>query len=160
MQNNNISRSKTIANLQARGIGYEIKKVPVKDPTTGEETLVERIVITSIPPEEAELNRFYSLDIDCWFNGCEQLREEYKNELAKAGTTDAPCTGCQKGAIMRLFEKRVRAAIQNSKNHATNSRTSEIPRPNAESNEGTGKSTSMLRRATEGIKKIFNLSKK
>lgn len=122
MQNNSLG--KTIANLAARGIGYEI----VKDPILGEDgnpvldsngnpVTRNRIIIKSIPPEEAELNRFYTLQIPCWFNGCEELRAEYNDALKKAGKGDAStCTDCEKGAIMRMFADRVKLAIKNSKN--------------------------------------------
>lgn len=123
MQNNS-SLGKTIANLTSRGIGYEIVKDPVLD-SEGKQVLDahghpvynNRIVIKSIPPEEAELNRFYTLQIPCWFNGCEELRQEYTAELAKAGAKKegGTCTDCEKGAIMRMFADRVKLAIKNSK---------------------------------------------
>lgn len=122
MQNNSLG--KTIANLNARGIGYELVKDPVLDSngnpvldSKGEQTYSTRIVIKSIPSDEAELNKFYTLQIPCWFNGCEELREEYKKALTKAGNGDAgTCTDCEKGAIMRMFAERVKLAIKNSKN--------------------------------------------
>ena len=122
MQNNSLG--KTIANLNARGIGYELVKDPVLDDSgtqvvdsKGEPVYSTRIVIKSIPPDEAELNKFYTLQIPCWFNGCEELRNEYKKALAKAGKGDAgSCTDCEKGAIMRMFAERVKLAIKNSKN--------------------------------------------
>lgn len=157
-------KSKTLANLNSRGIGYEIIQEAVLDASgqpvydkKGNPITKDRIVIKSIPASEAELNRFYSLDIPCWFNGCEELRKEYKAELDKANPTG--CTDCQKGAIMRLFEDRIRLAIKNSK-HAqqTTPRITEVSRPDEPSNEGTGESTSLLRRASEGLKKVFGLS--
>lgn len=122
MQNNSLG--KTIANLNARGIGYELVKDPVLDDSgtqvvdsKGEPVYSTRIVIKSIPPDEAELNKFYTLQIPCWFNGCEELRDEYKKALVKAGKGDAgSCTDCEKGAIMRMFAERVKLAIKNSKN--------------------------------------------
>lgn len=122
MQNNS-SLGKTIANLAARGIGYEIVKDPVMDKDGnqlldghGQPVYNNRIIIKSVPPEEAELNRFYALQIPCWFGGCEELREEYKEALEKARKgPDGTCTDCEKGAIMRMFADRVKLAIKNSK---------------------------------------------
>jgi hypothetical protein len=122
MQNNS-SLGKTMANLAARGIGYEIVKDPVLDKdgnqlkdSSGNPVFSNRIIIKSVPPEEAELNRFYTLQIPCWFDGCEELRKEYKEALDKAGKgPDGTCTDCEKGAIMRMFADRVKLAIKNSK---------------------------------------------
>ena len=122
MQNNS-SLGKTIANLTARGIGYEIAKDPVMDKdgkqlldSNGQPVYNNRIIIKSVPPEEAELNRFYTLQIPCWFGGCEELREEYKAAIEKARKgPDGTCTDCEKGAIMRMFADRVKLAIKNSK---------------------------------------------
>jgi hypothetical protein len=122
MQNNS-SLGKTMANLAARGIGYEIVKDPVLDKdgnqlkdSSGNPVFSNRIIIKSVPPEEAELNRFYTLQIPCWFGGCEELRKEYKEALDKAGKgPDGTCTDCEKGAIMRMFADRVKLAIKNSK---------------------------------------------
>lgn len=129
MQNNSLG--KTIANLNSRGIGYDIVKDPVLDSegnpvldSKGNQTFTTRVVIKSIPEEELELNRFYTLQIPCWFTGCENLREEYKAALDKAGNKhDGTCTDCEKGAIMRMFADRVKLAIKNSKNAKTNTRT-------------------------------------
>lgn len=112
-----------MANLAARGIGYEIVKDPVLDKdgnqlkdSSGNPVFSNRIIIKSVPPEEAELNRFYTLQIPCWFGGCEELRKEYKEALDKAGKgPDGTCTDCEKGAIMRMFADRVKLAIKNSK---------------------------------------------
>lgn len=121
---NDVSLGKTIANLTARGIGYEIVKEPVLDSdgnqlkdSHGNPVTHNRIIIKSIPPEEAELNRFYTLQIPCWFDGCEELRKEYQAEIDKAGAkkADGTCTDCEKGAIMRMFADRVKLAIKNSK---------------------------------------------
>lgn len=122
MQNNS-SLGKTMANLAARGIGYEIVKDPVLDKdgnqlkdSSGNPVYSNRIIIKSVPPEEAELNRFYTLQIPCWFGGCEELRKEYKEALDKASKgPDGTCTDCEKGAIMRMFADRVKLAIKNSK---------------------------------------------
>lgn len=120
---NNTSLGKTIANLTARGIGYDLVKEPVLDKdgvqlidSHGQPVFSNRIIIKSVPPEEAELNRFYTLQIPCWFGGCEELRAEYKEALEKAHKgPDGTCTDCEKGAIMRMFADRVKLAIKNSK---------------------------------------------
>lgn len=112
-----------MANLAARGIGYEVVKDPVLDKdgnqmrdSAGNLVFSNRIIIKSVPPEEAELNRFYTLQIPCWFDGCEKLRDEYKAALDKAGKgPNGTCTDCEKGAIMRMFADRVKLAIKNSK---------------------------------------------
>lgn len=120
---NNTSLGKTIANLSSRGIGYEVVSDPVLDKdgnpvldSAGKPVVSNRIIIKSVPPEEAELNRFYTLQIPCWFGGCEELRAEYKSALEKAGKgASGTCTDCEKGAIMRMFADRVKLAIKASK---------------------------------------------
>lgn len=160
---NNVSISKTISNLERRGIDYEMKSVPVTDENgnvvrdaDGSIRYHNTIIIKKVPESEAEVNRFFSLTYPCWFGGCEELRKEYKEALAKEGKDD--CTDCQKGAIMRMFESRVRQAI-NAHHEPINTRPSEVSRPNGESNEGVSNSPSVLRRATDSIKKVFGLSK-
>lgn len=119
----NKSLSKTIANLVSRGIGYEIEKEPILDEngnqlrdSKGNPVFNNKVIIKSVPPEEAELNKFYTLQIPCWFAGCEELRAEYKDALTKAGK-GGTCTDCEKGAIMRMFADRVKLAIKNAKSN-------------------------------------------
>lgn len=163
MQNNS-SFNKTIANLQNRGIGFTVVKVEITDKDgnpvldkDGNKTYRNSITVTDIPKEELEVNRFFSLSTECWFGGCEELREQYKAALAEENPDG--CTGCQKGAIMRMFESKVRQALKNNE-YTANTRTEELPRSNGESTERTENSQTVLRRASNYIKKIFGVSKK
>lgn len=164
MQNNS-SFNKTISNLQNRGIGYSITKTEVLDAegnpvldSDGNKVYRDSIVINSIPQEELEVNRFFSLGTDCWFGGCEELREQYKTALAAENPEG--CTGCQKGAIMRMFESKVRQALKAHNEHSRDTGTKELSRSDGESNAGVKDRTSVLRRATNCIKKIFRVGKK
>ena len=48
----------------------------------------------------------------CWFDGCEELRKQYNEELSKIG--GAACgTGCEKGTLIRKYLKLV-AQAQNA----------------------------------------------
>lgn len=62
-------------------------------------------------PVSKDIIPFFVDSSPCWFEGCEELREEYRKELEKLGTN---CPGCQRGALMRKFAPRVEDAISNS----------------------------------------------
>ena len=64
------------------------------------------IVVT----EEMKKNmRFFSEHTPCWFPGCESLREAHQNEL-QALEAEAPCSDCDKGALVRKYLKLVTLA--------------------------------------------------
>jgi hypothetical protein len=57
----------------------------------------------------------------CWFEGCEQLRAEYQNELTAMQARAEGCRGCEKGVLMRKYLELVEAA--------TNEKPAENPNP-------------------------------
>lgn len=69
------------------------------------------IKVTSISPEAQRVLSFFSA-APCWFAGCEDLRQQYKAELAEA--EKANCRGCAKGPIMRKYQALVSKAIAGS----------------------------------------------
>lgn len=39
----------------------------------------------------------------CWFDGCEELRQQYEAEIAEMLKANPNCKGCEKGAVMRKY---------------------------------------------------------
>ena len=64
--------------------------------------------ITSVPPKELEIFRFFSEHAPCWFEGCEELRKRYSLELA--GLPD-DCPDCHKGALIRKYADKIGAIL-------------------------------------------------
>ena len=121
----------------------------------------------------------------CWFMGCEQLRSELDTALENAKASG--CSECEARSIKRRFIPKIKAAIDahvaaggsNPKtiqakphikiNRVTKSTTSstetintgtvEVSGSGGESLKGTGTLQQLLRRAANGIKKIFGVSK-
>lgn len=75
-----------------------------------------RKVITSVSQEDQEILKFFVDSIPCWFEGCEELRKEWNEEVKKAG--GEKCVGCARGRIMRKFNPRVRALLYPEKTDA------------------------------------------
>lgn len=95
--------------------------VPVKDSEgnviidskTGKPVM--RVVTTpiSIPEEEKEATKLFIDSYKCWFEGCQELRDAYKKELASLG--DASCVPCKKGAIWRKYIRKTVEAIKSQR---------------------------------------------
>lgn len=66
-------------------------------------------VITSVSKEDQEILKFFVDSVPCWFEGCEELRKEWNEAVAKAG--GEKCVGCARGRIMRQFNPRVRELL-------------------------------------------------
>lgn len=56
----------------------------------------------SIPDSTKRDIKFFS-DSPCWFEGCEELRTQYQDELTKLES--ANCKSCEKGALIRKYLK-------------------------------------------------------
>lgn len=69
------------------------------------------IRVTGLSPELRKAMDFFSDKIDCWFDGCEELRENYKEDL-KALKADGKCKGCDKGALIRKYQDLIREAMK------------------------------------------------
>lgn len=154
------SIDQTIEHLKSRGIEYKIVEESMNDSQGrlitdihGQPVIKQTIIVTSVPALESKVNKFFSPYTPCFFEGCEELRERYKDALEKAGMTEE-CTGCQKGAIMRKFEPEVRALIQRHEGY-TNTRTQPLSRPNGSSQKGAGEKKSMLRRAADRVASLL-----
>lgn len=62
-----------------------------------------------VPVADDEISPFFGKG-PCFFTGCEELRASYRKELetlAKGGN----CSDCDKGAVVRKYQERVRHAI-------------------------------------------------
>lgn len=57
-----------------------------------------------IPEVEKEAIKVFVDSIPCWFDGCQKIRDDYKNEL-KANQLEPGCTSCKKGNILRKYLK-------------------------------------------------------
>lgn len=64
--------------------------------------------IKSAPPEFLEVFKFFSEHTPCWFEGCEELREQYNKELEDLGDD---CKECDKGALIRKYHAKVRSIV-------------------------------------------------
>lgn len=83
----------------------------VKDDKTGKPLM--RIVTTAvhIPEIEKEATKLFIDSYDCWFDGCEELRKQYKEELA--AISKESCPPCKKGQIWRKYIRKTVEALQN-----------------------------------------------
>ena len=57
-----------------------------------------------IPDIEKEAIKVFVDSIPCWFDGCQKIRDDYKNEL-QANKLEPGCTSCKKGNILRKYLK-------------------------------------------------------
>lgn len=48
--------------------------------------------------------------IPCWFNGCQQIVDEYKAELEKAKSAGG-CSMCKKGQLQRTYLRKIRDSL-------------------------------------------------
>jgi hypothetical protein len=67
-------------------------------------------VITHVSNATATAMRFFSTESPCWFEGCEELRAKYAQELESIGG-DA-CPACKRGALTRKYLPMVIAKLQ------------------------------------------------
>lgn len=70
----------------------------------------------TISPEVRQNVRFFSAG-PCWFPGCEELRTQYREEVARAEARK-DCSNCARGAINRKYLTLV-ANAQASSNQTT-----------------------------------------
>jgi hypothetical protein len=70
-------------------------------------------VLREVSPETMKLMRFVDLNFPCWFNGCEDLRNDYKKDLEKHG--GAECKSCVRGALNKKYLKLAQKMIDNEK---------------------------------------------
>lgn len=103
-------------NIVTKDILVQIKDQdgnPVIDEKTGKPLM--RVVTTPvhIPEEEKEATKLFIDSYECWFDGCKELREAYKKELASLG--DENCIPCKKGAIWRKYIRKTVDALKRQK---------------------------------------------
>ena len=66
-----------------------------------------RTVITSMPQIEQDVYKFFTAT-PCWFEGCEDLKKSYNEQLTDLGDD---CRNCDKGALMRKMIPHIRKAL-------------------------------------------------
>jgi len=58
----------------------------------------------SLDRNTKELFKFFSPSVPCWFDGCEELREQYKNEKQKLlDKHDGNCPACAEGQLVNKY---------------------------------------------------------
>jgi hypothetical protein len=84
------------------------KKVVLMDATNVDGVKVTNVdgrkVIDSVDQRVVNMMPFFNFKEPCFFEGCESLREEYLNEVKKAGG-DEKCSSCQFSGLMRKYMK-------------------------------------------------------
>lgn len=183
-----ISRHKSIHEIIQREVGdlgiivNTTTKEVVKDDGTVETVTHNEFV--GFKEGYATVHKFFATT-ECWFPGCDELRKQYNAAVSALG--DESCVPCKKGAITRQFVPKVKAAldahlatggthpdtikykilaptIYASESATTdkdnkNTGTVEVPGPRGKGIKGTGTFQQLLRRASNGIKKIFRAGK-
>ncbi len=67
-----------------------------------------------ISTQDRQHIKFFSKSAPCWFEGCEELREEYAEEIAALEAKTGCKAGCNKAPIMEKYLKRVAQAVGNA----------------------------------------------
>lgn len=86
-----------------------LSESPVEEQTTsipGVRTAVVdgRRQVTQIDPQTQRAYQFFLPDNPCWFDGCDELREEYEQAVEARGSD---CPACKKGELIRKYLPRV-----------------------------------------------------
>lgn len=84
---------------------------PVKDKDGNPVMRIITIPI-HIPEIEKQALKVFVDSVPCWFDGCQELRNKYKQEL-KENSIDEGCSSCKKGPIIRKYLKLAAQALQN-----------------------------------------------
>lgn len=155
--------STIIKGLDKRGISYEVIEVPATDDngkpvldSNGNRVMRQAVHITEIPEDEQAVMDFMA-GKECWFPGCEELREAYNREYDEAGG-DGGCTTCQKNKIMRKYVPKIKQAVRDANGYKNKWDTGpeQLPGPGGQGPSGASVvRPSLLRRASSRIKKIL-----
>lgn len=105
-----------LADWRARGIKYAIKD--------------GRPHVVSIPVVETLLNRFFNEKEPCFFDGCEELRQQWKEFQNAALEADPTCDmSCTNNKIKRQFREKIRPILQQHEHDITAAK--QVPAPQA-----------------------------
>lgn len=74
---------------------------------------------TYIPEVEKEAIKVFLDTYPCWFQGCEDIRKAYKQELEELSKTPGGCTGCKKGPLLRKYINKVVNILEQTKAYST-----------------------------------------
>lgn len=105
---------------QKRNIITKDVLLPVKDKEgnivkgeDGQPLMQWATIPTFIPQVEKDALKVFIDSIPCWFNGCEQIREAYNNELKRtADSKQSKCSDCKKGPVLRKYLRKVVEILQ------------------------------------------------
>jgi hypothetical protein len=90
-----------------------VSETQVEDVTTSavrDET--GKRVVSAIGPDDRRILNFFSPAAPCWFQECEDLRQQYATEIA---ALSVGCPDCQKGAVIRKYQALVKKHEQTEK---------------------------------------------
>lgn len=105
---------------QKRNIITKDVLLPVKDKDgnivkgeDGQPLMQWATIPTFIPQVEKDALKVFIDSIPCWFNGCEQIREAYNNELKRTvDSKQSQCSDCKKGPVLRKYLRKVVEILQ------------------------------------------------
>lgn len=143
--------------LEGLGIHTTLSKVKVKDKVTGEEKEVEARIVSKPDDLTVEALAVFSDHRPCWFEGCQELRDEFNKVIASI----PGCPGCKRGKLILKYLPRAKELIK--QHYATDKRhtgAEEIPGSGTEGPGRTAKHPSVLRRAAACFAKVFRAGKK
>jgi hypothetical protein len=92
------ARSAHLAQLASRGMQFNVSP----------EGTIE---LLSVPPLEQAIHKFFIEAVPCWFDGCEQLRQDWAEFLSINGGEEPDCPDCVKGQLMEQFRDRIEPLI-------------------------------------------------
>jgi hypothetical protein len=78
-------------------------------------------VITRIPEKDQQVYRFFSTDYPCYFEGCQELRDRYNQEIENLEKKN--CKDCDKIDTIKKFKRLVRTALEKEEYIAASQRS-------------------------------------
>lgn len=184
--------------MEEYGATYKWELQDARDPKTNELILDEAgkprqvrvLSITSIPDITQRAMGFFVDTVPAFFPGCDELRAQYKDEMAAA--KNAGCTGCQEAALKRKYIRIVLDHMKEYEKHGVHrateskyedrpvyhyipdelkkkmkvneadptSRLKQISGPVVRREERTPAKQSVLRKAAGYIAKVFSFGKR
>lgn len=184
--------------MEEYGASYVWETKDARDPETnelildaaGNPTKVRVLTITSVSDTTQRAMGFFLDTVPSFFPGCDELRVQYKEELAAA--KNAGCTGCQEAALKRKYIRIVLDHLKEYEKHGVrrateskyeekpvyhyipdalkkqfnvdetdpNTRVRKVSDPVSSSKPRVEAERSVLRKATSYIAKIFGFGKR
>lgn len=91
------------------GVQAAVEQMGIPATTTlGPTGITVKVLAGNIPESTQRELEFFQLDVPCSFPGCEQLREQYRQDIANLPPN---CPMCEYGAVMRKYTKRMQKIL-------------------------------------------------